>query len=69
MEPKGAGGDSHEMAPAGGQTQPSGHATHVSPGAGEQLFTCPMHPEVVEKKPGNCPKCGMQLVKKKEKPK
>ena len=25
-------------------------------------YTCPMHPEVVTDKPGNCPKCGMKLV-------
>jgi len=24
-------------------------------------YTCPMHPEVQEDQPGNCPKCGMQL--------
>ncbi|MDE3110969.1 MAG: YHS domain-containing protein, partial [Acidobacteriota bacterium] len=24
-------------------------------------YTCPMHPEVVQQKPGNCPKCGMAL--------
>jgi len=24
-------------------------------------YTCPMHPEVVQDKPGNCPKCGMKL--------
>lgn len=27
-------------------------------------YTCPMHPEVVTDKPGSCPKCGMDLVKK-----
>jgi Cu+-exporting ATPase len=25
------------------------------------LYTCPMHPEVKEQKPGPCPKCGMAL--------
>ena len=29
------------------------------------LYTCPMHSEVVSDKPGKCPKCGMDLVKKK----
>jgi putative DNA topoisomerase len=27
-----------------------------------QVYTCPMHPEVVSDKPGKCPKCGMTLV-------
>ncbi len=26
------------------------------------LYTCPMHPEIIQDKPGNCPKCGMTLV-------
>jgi hypothetical protein len=30
------------------------------------LYTCPMHPEIVRDKPGNCPICGMKLVPKKE---
>jgi hypothetical protein len=43
-------------------------------GAGEQpghehstatKYTCSMHPEVLQDKPGNCPKCGMKLVEKK----
>ncbi|MFD2366713.1 copper-transporting P-type ATPase [Pseudoduganella sp. GCM10020061] len=25
------------------------------------IYTCPMHPEIREPKPGNCPKCGMTL--------
>ncbi len=28
-------------------------------------YTCPMHPEVKQDKPGKCPKCGMALVEKK----
>jgi multidrug efflux pump subunit AcrA (membrane-fusion protein) len=28
------------------------------------IYTCPMHPEVQDTKPGQCPKCGMDLVKK-----
>jgi len=27
----------------------------------EKVYTCPMHPEVREKQPGRCPKCGMNL--------
>jgi CopA family copper-resistance protein len=30
-------------------------------------YTCPMHPEIHADKPGNCPKCGMKLVKEKPK--
>ena len=30
-------------------------------------YTCPMHPEIHADKPGNCPKCGMTLVKEKPK--
>ncbi len=30
-------------------------------------YTCPMHPEIHATKPGNCPKCGMKLVKEKQK--
>src|SRR5438046_56578 len=33
----------------------------------KQLYTCPMHPEIVRSEPGQCPKCGMTLVPIKEK--
>ncbi|HEU5321087.1 MAG TPA: HAD-IC family P-type ATPase, partial [Methylomirabilota bacterium] len=29
--------------------------------ADERIYTCPMHPEVRQKGPGTCPKCGMAL--------
>ena len=28
----------------------------------KQLYTCPMHPDVISDQPGKCPKCGMNLV-------
>jgi P-type Cu+ transporter len=31
---------------------------HVS---GKTIYTCPMHPDVQQDHPGNCPKCGMTL--------
>src|SRR5690242_11635803 len=27
-----------------------------------QLYTCGMHPQVIQNKPGNCPICGMKLT-------
>jgi len=29
-----------------------------------EVYTCPMHPEVIQDKAGKCPKCKMNLVKK-----
>ncbi len=29
-----------------------------------KIYTCPMHPEIKQDKPGNCPVCGMNLVLK-----
>jgi Cu(I)/Ag(I) efflux system membrane fusion protein len=31
---------------------------------GDVKYTCPMHPQIMEDHPGNCPICGMTLVKK-----
>jgi len=33
----------------------------VAAAAHEVLWTCPMHPQIVRKEPGNCPICGMTL--------
>jgi hypothetical protein len=30
------------------------------------MYSCPMHPEGKQNEPGECPKCGMLLVKKEE---
>lgn len=46
----GADPDSHPSASA------SGKGSTTNP-----IYTCPMHPEVEEDKPGACPKCGMAL--------
>jgi len=32
--------------------------------AGKMIYTCPMHPEVQQDHPGDCPKCGMALEPK-----
>ena len=36
-------------------------AVKVEPSAANPIYTCPMHPEVQQDHPGNCPKCGMAL--------
>jgi len=38
---------------------PAGAAARTA--AGEVLWTCPMHPQIVREEPGNCPICGMTL--------
>jgi Cu(I)/Ag(I) efflux system membrane fusion protein len=47
-------------------TSESSEAKKVEPAVTEADFyyTCPMHPEIVRDEPGDCPICGMTLVKK-----
>ncbi len=40
---------------------PSPASTAVVPAKNAQ-YTCPMHPEILRDKPGDCPICGMALV-------
>jgi membrane fusion protein, copper/silver efflux system len=35
-----------------------------SPASAAAYYTCPMHSQIKEAKPGNCPICGMTLIKK-----
>jgi len=44
--------------------EPPAPAPKPSPIAGDR-YTCPMHPEIDQATPGECPKCGMDLVLKK----
>lgn len=43
-----------------------GMASDTNMPANSTVYTCPMHPEITSSKPGKCPKCGMDLVKKPE---
>ncbi len=38
--------------------------TAAVPASGKAIYTCPMHPEVQQDHPGECPKCGMALEPK-----
>ncbi len=37
---------------------------HAQSSKASTKYTCPMHPQVIQDKPGTCPICGMDLVKK-----
>ena len=39
-------------------------AKHEEKPRGQSIYTCPMHPEVQQDHPGDCPKCGMALERK-----
>jgi Cu+-exporting ATPase len=39
-------------------------STMIAPQPGDKvIYQCPMHPEEISDKPGQCPKCGMDLEK------
>jgi len=46
------------------QKQHPDKATGQKAAQGKQLYTCSMHPFIIKDKPGTCPICGMELIKK-----
>lgn len=46
----------------GAAEQQTGAAPAAPASGQEQLYQCPMHPEVIESQPGECPICGMDLM-------
>jgi Cu+-exporting ATPase len=51
----------HHHDHADGEQTPAASAAAPMEAAAGTLYTCPMHPEVRQDHPGNCPKCGMAL--------
>jgi hypothetical protein len=52
-----------KQGPPSTKSKPDPHAGHKQ--GKQEVWTCPMHPQIVEHKSGSCPICGMDLVKKK----
>lgn len=53
--------------PAASQEAPHKHRLEQrADEQGKVYYTCPMHPQVKQDEPGNCPICGMKLVKREE---
>ena len=46
-----------------GKESNKGHEQHARQ-VEQRIYTCPMHPEIIRNKPGQCPICGMDLVEK-----
>ena len=46
---------------AEGTVAPAAFSATGAPEASATVYTCPMHPEIRQPAPGNCPKCGMTL--------
>ena len=54
--------DKHHDHHHGGAQSQTAVPSQRAPGAADE-WTCPMHPEVLSDHPGDCPKCGMALVR------
>jgi len=51
----------HHHGHAAGEQTPAASAAAPMEAPAGTIYTCPMHPEVQQDHPGNCPKCGMTL--------
>ena len=59
--------------PAASEATRPGHRHPMESSSGDALptadaYSCPMHPQLREARPGKCPLCGMTLVKEPAKP-
>jgi len=54
------------MIPVAGLAMGQLHKTQQTQGTQkhQDLYYCPMHPQIFYNHPGNCPICGMKLIKK-----
>lgn len=73
MYPESGNGNKQEMNGMKGMSNMQGmdnmkgmdHTMHNTDSSmSKAIYTCPMHPEVTSDKPGKCPRCGMDLIKK-----
>ena len=48
------------------QEESHAHHGHGMAEEASEVYVCPMHPEVTSSTPGKCPKCGMDLVKRRK---
>jgi hypothetical protein len=62
-EPSSSAADQADPQPSSetSDKKPALQVKEETPTLAAPVYTCPMHPEVREPKPGSCPKCGMTL--------
>lgn len=46
----------------GGGSSSSDNHVHQDEAAADQMWTCSMHPQIMQSEPGDCPICGMDLI-------
>ncbi len=64
----GHGSGPKATAPAASGPPPGAQGSARDQASPATRYACPMHHEVTDTKPSECPKCGMTLVRQKEKP-